>query len=435
MKIWLISTTLLINLLITSPLLATTFKTEQWQTAKGTQVIFYPAMEVPMVDISIAFASGSAYDGKSYGLSALTTNLLDQGNEHFDANQIAEKLADVGAQFNSETSRDMTALQLKTLTDDNALKQSLNIFSLIINKPNFKQEAFMREKNQQIMAVMQSQESPNEVANLLFFNKLYQNHPYAHAINGTIDSIKSLSLPQVRSFYHRYFVASNAVIVIVGAIDLNKAHDIAEQLTQNLPKGEPAPTIPTALSLQTPEEVNVNFASSQTILRLGQLGISHTNPDYFPLLVGNYILGGGSLVSRLSNDVREKRGLTYGIYSQFIPMPGEGPFLISLSTKRNQTKTALTVTKKTLEDFLITGPTADELVAAKQYLIGSFPLSLASNSNIAAMLLRIAFYHLPADYLNNYTDNIEKITLKDIKNAFDHQINPSKMLLVSVGKV
>lgn len=434
MKTWF---TLLISLLAILPqtLQANTFKTKKWQTSNGAQVVFYQAMEVPMLDINIAFAAGSAYDGQHFGLSALTRSLLDQGNGGLDATAIAEKLADTGAQFNSESSRDMLVLSLKTLTQAAALKQAMEAFSLILNKPDFTKDSFKREKNQQLLAIAQTQESPNDVANQTFFHKLYGTHPYAHPVNGTKEKVQALNLQQVREFYKKYLVASNAVIVIVGAIDETQARQLADQLIGSRPKGQPAASIPQAPQLTSGEQIIINFPSSQTVLRLGQIGITHHSPAYFPLLVGNYILGGGSLVSRLSLEVREKRGLTYGVSSQFIPMPGEGPFLISLSTQNKQAETALKLTEETLAQFIAEGPQEPELTAAKQYLTGSFPLSLASNSNIANMLLRIAFYHLPDDYLDSYTASINAVTTSEIKQAFQALIHPERLLVISVGKL
>ncbi|MGQ3889902.1 M16 family metallopeptidase [Legionella sp. CNM-1927-20] len=414
---------------------ARTFKIERWKTAKGAQVVFYQAMEVPMLNINIAFAAGSAYDGPYFGLSALTTELLDQGAGNYDATQLAEKIADTGAQYNAETTRDMVVLQFKTLTKEDALTPAIDALAAIINKPLFRQEAFNREKSQQLIAIAQRQESPNEVANIAFFNKLYGNHPYAHPILGTEQTVKAINLNQVRDFYKRYFTSQNATIVLVGAIDSAQAHKLAEQLTAGLRQGSPAPIIPKAAPLPAEEKVTINYPSSQTILRLGQTGIDHANPNYFPLMVGNYILGGGVLVSRLANEVREKRGLTYGVVSQFIPMPGIGPFIINLSTVNQQADTALNITKETLINFLTKGPTEEELAAAKQYMTGSFPLSLASNSNIAGVLLRITFYKLPDDYLDTYITHINSVTTKDIKQAFDETLQPNRMLLVSVGKV
>ncbi|WP_238584262.1 M16 family metallopeptidase, partial [Legionella lansingensis] len=352
-----------------------------------------------------------------------------------DATTIAERLANIGAQFEGESSRDMVVLRLKTLTTQEALKQALDTFTLILTKPDFPQDAFHRAKSQQLLAIAQKQESPEDVANILFFNKLYGDHPYAHPVIGTEESVKAIEPQDVRNFYKHYFVASNTVVVMVGAIDKEKARQLAEQLTKALPRGQAAPTIPKAPQLSASEKLTVNFPSSQTILRLGQIGINHHSLDYFPLTVGNYILGGGTLVSRLANEVREKRGLTYGVVSQFMPMPGDGPFLISLATENKQAITALKITEDTLVQFITEGPNEAELTAAKQYLTGSFPLSLASNSSIASMLLRIAFFHLPDDYLDTYIARVNAVSIADIKKAFQKQVNPNKMLLVSVGKL
>lgn len=422
-------------LLLSTHLYANSFKTEKWLTENGTKVVFYQAMEVPILSINIAFAAGSAYDSTHFGLAALTGRMLAQGSANLDANQIAEQLADTGAQYSNETSRDMAAFSLNTLNNEAALNQAIATFTLMLTKPAFHIDSFNHEKNQQLIALSQSLESPDDVANKAFFNLLYKTHPYGHPINGNNESVKSLSLLQVRDFYKRYYVASNGVLVIVGAINSEKAHALATQITKDLPMGKPADPIEKATPLSNPETANIPFTSSQTVIRLGQIGVSHANPDYMALNVGNYILGGGALVSRLSDEVREKRGLTYDVNSQFIPMPGEGPFIISLSTKTTQAQEALKVTQDTLNAYLSTGPTLEELNGAKQYLTGSFALSLASNSNIANTLLRLTFYNLPDDYLDTYKARVEAISIDDVKQAFDRLIHPDKMVLIQVGKM
>lgn len=410
------------------------FKTEKWVTNNGVRVVFYQAMEVPMLDISVAFAAGSVYDGDNYGLSALTNRLLNQGNAGMDATVLAEKLADSGAQYNAETSRDMVTLNLKTLSQKEVLEQATTNFSKIINHPDFPDEAFAREKNQLLMAQKQAEESPEEIATLIFFKSIYQNHPYAHPVNGTANTLEHLTKQQVKDFYKTYYVADNALVVMVGAIDSNTAHQLAEKLTHDLPKGNVAPIVTKALQITKAEKINISYPSSQTMIRLGQVGIDHQNPNFFPLVVGNYILGGGSLTSRLALEVREKRGLTYGVNSSFVPMPGEGPFLISLSTRNDQFAKALKITEDTIQKFINEGPTEQELTAAKQYITGSFPLSLASNSSIANILLRMAFYHLPDDYLDTYVARVQAVTSEQIKQAFKQQINPMKLSLITVGQ-
>lgn len=410
------------------------FETKQWQTKNGARVIFYQAMEVPMLDISVAFAAGSAYDEEKFGLSALTTRLLNQGNGGLSADVISEKIAETGAQYEKVNNQDMVIFNLKTLTDAENLKKASDIFSLIIDHPDFPIASFNREKDQQLMTIKQTQESPDKVANQIFFQALYKNHPYAHPVIGDHNSVSQLQAEHVRRFYQRFFVSRNAVVVLVGAIDKSAAEKLAEKITQDLPKGTPAPEISPAQPLTEEINIEVPFPSSQTILRLGQLGITHHDNHYFPLLVGNYMLGGGTLVSILSDELREKRGLTYGVYSQFAPMLGKGPFLISLSTQNSQAKTAIDLTRETVNTFINTKPDENALLAAKQYLTGSFPLSLASNRSIADILLKIAFYHLPDDYLQTYIERINSVTAEQIQESFNQLITPNKLIEISVGK-
>ncbi len=421
-------------LTLTLPILswADNFSSQQWQTKQGARAVFFATHEIPMLEINIAFRAGAAYD-TIFGQSALTTRLLNQGTHRLSANQIADKLAATGAQVDLSTSQDMTIIRARTLTEQQSLSEAIRILAMIIQEPDFPRSAFEQEKSQQLMEIRQMQESPDSVATELFFSNLYINHPYAHPINGTIDSVKQLTLDQVKNFYHQYFVANNMVIVMVGAINQDQAHAIAETLTSHLPAGRVGSPIPAAKALRHKVQVKQAFPATQTMIRLGQLGITHQDQEYFALMVGNYILGGGSLVSKLAEEVREKRGLTYGVYSQFMPMLGTGPFMIGLSTKSNQAQEAVNITEQTLRRFLRLGPSIQDLQDAKAYLIGSFPLTLASNKSIAEMLLRITFYGLPKDYLDTYPDHINQTSAKDIKNAFTHHIHPEQWLQVSVG--
>lgn len=414
--------------------LSNSFKTEKWVTKNGVRVVFYQAMEVPMLDISLAFAAGSAYDKEHFGLSALTSQMINQGNAGKDATTIAETLADTGAQFDAASSRDMTVLNLRTLTNKKALQKSITTFTHIVSHPDFPDEAFNREKKQQLMAIKQAEESPEDIANLKLFQTLYKAHPYSHSVNGTPKTVSALSKKQVVDFYKQYYVANNAILILVGAIDTKEAHQLADQITKDLPQGKRAAITLKAPQLTTKEQINIPFPSSQTVVRLGQVGIDHQNPNYFPLIVGNYILGGGALTSRLAVEVREKRGLTYGVTSQFLPMPGEGPFFISLSTQNNQANQALDITRQTLEQFINSGPEKQELESAKKYLTGSYPLSLAGNRNIADLLLRMNFYNLPDNYLDVYVARINAVTTEQIKEVFQQQVDPGKMALITVGQ-
>jgi len=408
---------------------------ERWTTSQGTPVVFYQAMEIPILDINIAFRAGSAYDGPRFGLSTLTTRLMDQGNGGLDATTIANRLDNTGAQYNNENNRDMVLLHLRTLTQPELLKQAVDTFTLMVAQPDFPNKAFEREKNQQRMSIRHTLESPDDVANQTFFQALYQNHPYAHPVNGELKTLDAITVEDVRRFHERFFVSQNAVLVLVGAVNTSQAKELAEQLSKNLRSGKIAPHIKKTKALTEAMDVQVPFPSSQTVLRLGQLGITHHHAHYFPLMVGNYTLGGGSLVSRLAEELREKRGLTYGVSSQFVPLPERGPFIIGLATQGAQAKTAEDLTRETLTHFIQTGPSVEELKAAQEYLVGSFPLSLATNQSMASILLKMAFYQLPDDYLDTYTNHIRAVDIEQIKTAFQHTIQPSRLLQVMVGNI
>jgi len=411
-----------------------TFNTEHWVTSNGVNVVLYPAMEVPMLDISLAFAAGSAYDQKNYGLSALTAQMLNEGSSGINSIALAEKLDNTGAQFETSTNKDMAVFNLRTLTSKDEFTQATTTFAQIINHPDFPNEALEREKKQFYMAIAQANSSPDTLATEVFFQNLYANHPYAHPVNGTEESLKKINRQELLQFYKKYYVGNNATLIFVGAIDSKTAHQLAEKLIHELPQGEIAASISKAISLKKAKKIHLPFPSSQTVVRLGQLGIDHQNPNYFSLMVGNYILGGASLTSQLAIEVREKNGLSYSIDSQFVPMPGPGPFLITLSTQNKQANAAIELTEDVLKHYVNNGPSQEELDAAKSYLNGSFPLSLASNKTIASLLLRMTFYHLPSNYLDTYLENINKVTRDDIKHAFQQEVHPERLLKVTVGK-
>ena len=424
----------LLSMLLTTTVTFAAPAIQSWHRADGTPVLFYPAPNIPMLDVVVAFHAGSAYDGMHWGLSTLTTTLLNQGHQGLSANEVAEAWADVGAQFSAENTRDAIILSLRSLSEPKARDHALQTFSNMLGFADFADVAFEREKNQQLLRIKQIQESPDAVATDLFYQTLYsKDHPYAHPRDGNTETVQPITRAQVVQFYQHFFVRQNAVIILVGAIDTQTAHRISDTLLKNRPIGARAATIADAKPLDQEVNVVVPFASTQHVLRVGHLGISMDDPDYFALLVGNYTLGGGGLVSQLSEQLREKRGLTYDVSSQFIPLPAKGPFLIALSTKHHQNQMADDLIRRILDDFIANGPTATELTAAQNYLCGSFPLSMASNQSMAHLLLNLGLYDLPTSFVDTYTQRIKAVTTAAIKNAFQRHINSHHLVNVQVG--
>jgi zinc protease len=228
-------------------------------------------------------------------------------------------------------------------------------------------------------------------------------------------------------------VSANAVVVIVGAVDKVKATKIANQITANLAQGQAVPMLPTVPDMKAAELLTQDYPSSQTTILMGQPGMSRHDPDYFSLYVGNHILGGSGLVSMLSNEIREKRGLTYSVYSYFRPMQQSGPYQFVLQTRNEKAQEALSVLKQTVTDFIAKGPTTEQLEAAKQNITGGFALRVDSNSKIADYLSVIGFYGLPLNYLDKFNDKINAVTVEAIKDAYQRRVHPDRMLTVMVG--
>jgi zinc protease len=407
---------------------------KHWQTPNGAKVYFVHAPELPMVNIGVIFDAAGARDGELPGLAAMTNGMLAEGAGGLSSEQISEGFEQVGAEFGNSSLRDMATLSLRSLTDPKQLKPALELFSTVMSKPDFPQAAFERERKRSLAGLEYQKQSPGDLASKAFYKALYGTHPYAQPVEGTEESLNALTVEALRKFYQKYYVAGNAVIAMVGDLDQAAAAQVAEQITRQLPQGQAAPRPPKVEELKAAQTVHIEHPSAQTHVYLGQPGMSRYDPDYFPLYVGNHIFGGGGLVSRLSEEVREKRGLSYSVSSGFTPMREAGPFTAALQTRTDQTEQALQVMREEITKFIESGPTEAELKSAKQNLTGGFALEIDSNKDIVNYLAMIGFYGLPLDYLNTWMGKVEAVTAAQIQDAFKRRIHPDKMVLITAGK-
>jgi zinc protease len=406
---------------------------QHWITDNGARVYFVPAPELPMVDVNITFAAGSARDAGHPGLASLTSTLLDKGAAGLSADEIAVRAESLGARLSSGSARDMAWLSLRSLSDSAHLQPGLDLLRDVAGSPDFRQADFERERERMLVALRHSEQSPSTVAEYTFFTTVYGEHPYGSRPEGTEASLKALSLKQVREFYRQYYVAANAVIGIVGDIDRSAAEALAERVTGKLQAGERAAPIPPVQPLSDSVEQRIFHPSTQTHVHMGAPGMRRGDPDYFPLYVGNHVLGGGGLVSRLNEAVREQRGLSYSVNSYFSPMEQDGPYLFSLQTRNDQVDEALTVMRETLQGYLEAGPTQDELTASVNNITGGFPLLIENNSKILGYIVMIGFYGLPLDYLETFNDKVSAVTSELIMDAYRRRVHPADMATVIVG--
>ena len=410
---------------------------EHWQTSNGARVYFVANRDIPMLDVSIDFAAGSGFDrGEKPGVASMTNRIMRLGAEGLTEDDIARKTADIGAGISGRFDSDRAGLAMRTLSSRAELDQALDVYTRILHKPLFPQPAFEREKTRLLGSLKESDIQPGTIAGVTFNRLMYGTHSYGLRASGGIESVGKITRDDLVQFYQRHYGARNAVIAIMGDVSRNDATAIAERSAAGLPKADAASTAPTLPPVEAKAEKVTRLIAhhaTQSHILIGAIGIARSDPDYFPLFVGNYVLGGGGFASRINDEVRQKRGLAYSAGSYFSPLAQKGSFVISMQTRKDQAQEAMDVTLKTLRDFVANGPTADELKDAKSNLVGGFPLRIDSNRKIHEYLAVIGYYNLSLTYLDEFIGNIERVTLADIKRAFAAKIDPDKLITVVVG--
>jgi len=405
---------------------------QTWQTAEGAKVLFVEARELPMFDMRLTFAAGSSQDQKTPGIAVLTNAMLNEGVKGKDVTAIAQGFDGLGADFGNGAYRDMAVASIRSLSATDKREPALKLFSEVVGKPAFPADSLARIKNQLLASFEYQKQNPGSLAGKELFKRLYGDHPYGHPSEGTEKTIPAITIAQLKAFHAKAYAAGNAVIALVGDLSRDEAQAIAAQVSASLPKGPALAKLPTPVEPKA-GETHIEFPSKQTHLMLAQLGITRDDPDFAALSLGNSVLGGGGFGSRLMTEVREKRGLTYGVSSGFTPMQTQGPFMIGLQTRAELSENTLKLVQDIVRDFLANGPTQKELDDAKRELAGSFPLTAASNSAIVGQLGAIGFYNLPLTYLEDFMTQSQAVTVEQVKAAMNKHLSADKMVIVSAG--
>ena len=409
-------------------------KIEHWQTSSGARVYFVENHDLPIVDLSVNFAAGSARDSaEKSGLAGITRYMMTLGAAGLTDEALTNQFADVGAALGGDFDADRASLKLRTLSSKAEQTQAFDTFKKILHHPDFPQAVLTREKARIIAGIQESETQPESISNKAFMSALYGSHPYGLDDSGTVESVTAITTQDLQQFYQQHYSAKGAVIAMIGDLTREQANKMAEDIAAGLPKTD-APAPLSAVTLPQAENTQkIAHPASQSHILIGYPGIKRIDPDYFTLYVGNYILGGGGFVSRLTEEVREKRGLVYSVYSYFMPMQEQGPFQIGLQTKKEQSNEALKVVHETLDKFIQNGVTEKELQAAKDNIIGGFPMRIDSNGKILDYISMIGFYQLPLTYLDDYNKKIAAVTTAQIKDAFTRRIDTKKLVTVIVG--
>jgi zinc protease len=412
-----------------------TLPIQEWQTPNGARVLFVETHDLPMFDLAVDFPAGASRDLPARsGAASLTLELMRGGAGDMDEGEIAERLASIGADMSGRFDLDRAGYGLRSLSSPRERDEALIILTAVLQKPTFPQPIFEREQQRTLAALKEAESRPEVLAEREFKHLVYGSHPYSQRGAGESDTVSKLRRENLVEFYREHYVADRATVSIIGDLTRKEAGAIAEQLTAGLPsKSARAAPLPPVQQLKSAQVSRIPHPATQAHILIGQPGIKRLDPDYFALFLGNQVFGGGGFASRLNDEIRQKRGYAYSAYSYFNPLALEGPFQMALQTKKEQAEAALKVAQDTLAKYVAEGPTQQELDAAKQNIIGGFPLRIDSNKKIQDYLAIIGFYGLPLTYLDDFPAKIEKLTLEQVKDAWRRRIHPDRMVTVVVA--
>ena len=413
---------------------------QHWTQPSGAGVWLVESPAVPMVDVRIDFDAGGRRDpAQQAGLASVSEAMMDKGirasgsDPALDENALGEAWADLGASFAGSDGNDRLSFSLRSLTYPDLLARAAALAARQLAEPAYSETVWSRERERLAAAIREAGTRPATVAQRNYQRAVFGTHPYGY--DTTEESLARIGVADMQAWHARYLQPCRAKAVVVGAVTRSQADALVAQLLSRLPAGtcEALPAVAEVQPLTEAVEKKIPFESAQAHVYIGQPGFKRNDPDFFPLIVGNYILGGGAFVSRLTQEVREKRGLSYSVYSGFMPGLHAGSFTIGLQTRPDQAAQAVQVARETLRRFVADGPTEAELKAAKSNLIGGFPLLIDSNRKLLDNVANIAANGLPLDYLDTWTQRVQRVSVAQIKAAFARKLQPERMVTVIVG--
>ena len=432
--------------LLTSAWAQAALPIQHWTQPSGARVYLVESHAIPMVDVQIDLDAGSRRDPPTQaGLASVMAAQIASGmradpkgqgpyGQAMDENQIGEAWADLGASFGASAGADRLSFALRSLSDPDLLDKAVALAARQMAHPAFPEAVWLRDRDRMSAAIRESQTQPATRVQEQFALAVYGAHPYGQRT--TPESLSRIGVPDLQRLHAQSLQACRASVSVVGDLTRAQADAVVQRLLALWPSAagcQALPPVAEVAALTQVQNLNLPFDSAQAHVLIGQPGYKRNDPDFFALLVGNHILGGGGFVSRLTEQVREKRGLSYSVYSYFSPGLHAGAFTVGLQTRPDQAAQAVAVAKDVVQTFVSEGPTEAELQAAKANLVGGFALRIDSNRKLLDNVANIAWNRLPLNYLDTWTAQIDKVSVGDVRRAMARVLQPERMVTVVVG--
>ena len=387
---------------------------------------------VPLIAVEFAFAGGAVQDppGKA-GTAALTASLLDAGAGDLDSTAFTDRLERKAIQMNFSAQRDTIHGTLRTLTENR--DDAFELLRLAVTVPRFDAKDVEISRAQILSLLRRETTSPTDIASQRWWETAFEGHPYGRPVNGTSETVSSISIADLKSYAHRVLARQNLKIAVVGDIDAETLKVLLDRTFGALPEKPELYSIANVAPRGLGRRIEVSLDVPQTVVDFGGPGIARQDPDFMAAYLINHILGGGSTDSRLYQEVREKRGLAYSVSDSLVWLDHAAVMLGGTATRADRAGETVDLIEKEIRHFAEDGPTAGELVEAKRYLNSAFVLNLDSSTKIAALLVQLELDGFDTDYFSRRTAMIEAVTLDDARRVAKRLLDKG-LLVTVVGK-
>lgn len=421
--------------LIASPTLTRSANAMNIQTIKspgGITAWLVEEHSVPLIALRFGFDGGNSQDpvGKD-GLANFITAMMDEGAGDLDSAAYQERMEDIAMRMSYDDAKDALYGSFETLTVNR--DKAIDLLKLAIQKPRFDDEAVERIRQQLLANLAYSDKDPDKVAGREWYAMAFAGHPYARPSNGTAATVSKITREDLAAFHKRTFAKSNLKVVVVGDIDAAALGKMLDDVFGGLP--EKADLVPVAMTKPVAAQqkvIEMNVPQSVAVFGLGAM--ARKDPDFMAAFVVNHILGGGGFSAKLMEEVREKRGLAYSVYSYLQPYQHTSVLTGSVATKNASMAESLSIIRAELQKMADNGPSPDDLKAAKDYLTGSYALRFDTNSKIASQLLGLQMEDFGTDYVDQRNKIIEALTMDDIKRVAKRLLKTDELIVTVVGK-
>jgi zinc protease len=417
-------------LTLTAPASATTI--ERVVSPGGIEAWLVHEPAIPLIAIDFAFIGGAVQDpaGKA-GTAQLVASLLDDGVGDFDSKFFHDRLERKAIELSFSADRETLRGSMRTLTENR--EEAFEDLRLSLNAPRFDASDVELNRAQILSNLRRATTSPNDIANRRWWETAFAGHPYSRPVNGTVESVPTITIDDLKSYSHRVLARDNLKVAIVGDIDADTAKVMLDRVFGSLPAQAQLAPIATISPQGLGRRIVVNLDVPQAVVEFGGTGIARKDPDFMAAYIVNHILGGGSFSSRLYQEVREKRGLAYSVSDSLLWLDHTALFIGATATRDDRTGETLDLIQKEIHRLAADGPTADELAKAKSYLNSSFALNLDTSSKVASLLVQLQLDDLGIDYISRRQQMIAAVTLDDAKRVAKRLLDGG-LLVTVVGK-